>query len=106
MSPAPLENFVDAEARVHTPLTLSDTWTCPAESYWPAQPTSRSPAATGLASWNVALATFEPVPKVPPCTHFALGGGPAGVVTASGDDWAEWLPAASKASTVEEQLGE
>src|ERR1017187_7631954 len=100
MSPPPLENVVDAVLRVQAPLTLSDTWTCPAESYWPNQPASRSPALTGFARWIVTLTTLLPVPTEPPWTHRAPGGGPAGVVTWTGDDWAEWLPALSKASTV------
>jgi hypothetical protein len=88
MSPPPLEKVVDAVLRAHTPLTLSDTWTCPAESYWLTQPTSRAPALTGAVSWNVALVTLA-VLKVPPCIQCGLGGAGDGVVTGSGDDWAE-----------------
>jgi hypothetical protein len=60
-----------------------------------------SPALTGLVKVIVTLVTWLPVETAPPCTHFALGGGATGVVTCSpGEDWAEWLPAVSKASTV------
>ena len=36
------------------------------------------------------------------CTHFTFDAPAAGVVTGSAVDWAEWLPAVSKASTVYE----
>ena len=79
---------------------LSDTWTCPDELYWPNQPTRRSPALTAPVSLMVTLVTWVPVDTVPPWTHFTLDVPPAGVVTGRAVDWAEWLPAVSKASTV------
>jgi hypothetical protein len=45
-----LPNCSLAEARVHAPLTLSDTCTSPEAAYWANQPTSRSPAFTGWLS--------------------------------------------------------
>src|ERR1700730_8262533 len=99
MSPPPWENVVDAPARVQPPLTLSDTWTCPVESYWANHPTSRSPACTMPPNGIVALLTRPGVEIAPDCTAVIA---PAdGVVACTGgDDWAEWLPAPSKASTV------
>jgi hypothetical protein len=61
MSPLPLENVVDALARVHVPLTVSETSTWPAESYWPNQPASRWPAWTGPDSVIVVVVTRVPV---------------------------------------------
>ena len=81
--------MVEALLRVQAPLTLSDTGTCPDELYWPNQPTSRSPAPTGLVSVIVMLVTWLPVDTAPPCTQCALGGGAAGVVTWSAEDCAE-----------------
>src|SRR6266702_3516930 len=89
---------VDAPARVRVPLMLSDTWTCPVESYWATQPTSRSPACTTPPSGIVALVTRPGVESAPDCTAVIAPAG--GVVAGTGDDWAEWLPAPSKASTV------
>src|ERR1700722_2007081 len=100
MSPPPLPYVVET-LRVQAPLTLSDTVTWRDVCYWPSQPTSRSPAVTGLVSVIVRLLAWPPLEFTPPWSHFALGGGAPGVVTCSaGEDWAEWLPAVSKASTV------
>src|SRR5450631_3645304 len=98
-SPAPLEKVVDAGPRVQAPLTLSETWTWPVESYWPNQPASRSPAATGRVKVMVTLATLPPVLTEPPCIQCGLGGGGAGVVTGSAVEAVEWFPAVSTAST-------
>src|ERR1700722_8372035 len=97
MSP-PAPNVVEAVPRVHAPLTLSETFTCPAELYSPNQPTSRSPACTGADRVIVVLVTFEAVDTAPPCTAPVAPG--AGVVAGTaGDDCAEWL-LPLKASTV------
>src|SRR5450631_2935478 len=96
-SPAPLEKVVDAGPRVQAPLTLSETWTWPVESYWPNQPASRSPAATGRDSVIATLATRVAVVTAPlwsACTPFG-----AGVLTARDVEAAEWLPLPSNAST-------
>src|SRR5215472_13166937 len=55
-------------ARAQAPLTLSDTCTVPATAYWANQPTSRSPAATGLVSDTVVEVSF-PVLNAVPCTN-------------------------------------
>src|ERR1035441_4822617 len=58
MSPVSLWNVSESGARVHAPLTLSDTVTSPATLNWANQPTSRSPACTGrdrVKVWDVAL---------------------------------------------------
>src|SRR5579875_926216 len=97
MSPLPPPKVVDAVDRVHAPFTLSETFTCPDELYWPNQPTSRSPACTGADRVIVVLVTCEAVDAAPPCTAAVPPG--AGVVAWTGDDCAEWLPPL-KASTV------
>ena len=61
---------------------------------------------TAPVSLIVTLVTWLPVDTVPPCTHFTLDAAAAGVVTGSAVDWAEWLPAVSKASTVYEYVVE
>src|SRR5690242_339473 len=99
MSPPPLENVVAAPARVQGPLTLSDTWTCPVESYWANHPTIRSPARTAWPSGMVTLLTREPVETEPACTE-VIDPGAVVVACTGGDDWGEWLPAPSTASTV------
>ena len=69
-----LPKVVDALARVHVPLTLSETWTWPLELYWPNYPTSRSPAPTALLNWRVVLVTWVPVLVDAPWTHVAFDG--------------------------------
>src|SRR5437016_1406043 len=97
MSPLPLENVVEALARVHAPLALSETFPCPGELYCPNQPTSRSPTCTGADRLIVVLVTAEAVDTPPPCTAWTPLG--AGVVACTGDDCAEWV-VPLKASTV------
>src|SRR5438309_3884950 len=99
MSPPPLLK-VSPAARFQAPLTLSDTDTVPAELYWANQPTRRSPWATGLLSVIVVEVTALPVPVAPAWTKATWPPPVAGVVTEAAADGAEWLPAASKASTV------
>ena len=68
MSPWPLLNCSDDGARVQAPLTLSDTCTLPVTAYWANQPTSRSPADTGLDIDTVVDVTFAVLNAVP-CTN-------------------------------------
>src|SRR6202035_4051466 len=97
MSPLPLPNVVEAVLRVHAPLTLSDTETCPDELYSPNQPTSRSPACTGADRVTVVLVPTVAVDTEAPWTAVTAPG--AGVVACTGEDCAEWL-LPLKASTV------
>jgi hypothetical protein len=72
---------------------LSDTCTLPATAYWANQPTSRSPAGTGLVSDTVVDVTF-PVLNAEPCTNDTNVDAPdAGVP--------ESMPASMVASTTE-----
>src|SRR6266699_4827018 len=80
MSPLVPLNCSLPAARVHAPLTLSDTWTLPATAYWANQPTSRSPAFTGLLSFT---ATEEGEPfwlNAAPCTNDAPADAPDAAV--------------------------
>src|SRR5437870_13731446 len=99
MSPPPLPK-VSPAARFQAPLTLSDTETVPLALYWANQPTSRSPWATGLVRVIVVEVTALPVTAAPAWTKAAWPPLAVGVVTEAAVDGAEWLPAASKASTV------
>src|SRR6185437_12553420 len=99
MSPPPLEKVVDV-LRVHAPLTLSETRTCPVESNCPNQPTSRSPAFTAPVSGIVVCVVVVAVVIAPLCTAWIPDG--LGVVTDIGADGVEWLPLPSNASTAYE----
>src|SRR5262252_7112362 len=100
MSPAPLVNCSDTDL-VHAPLMSSETLTCPATSYWANQPTRRSPAATACGRTSVVDASCVPGEPAAPWTNC---GERPGVVTGTPDDWAEWFPAASNASTAYEYV--
>src|SRR2546427_446585 len=67
MSPLPFWNVSDAE-RVHAPFTLSETCTWPVASNWPNQPTSRSPAPTGLDKVSWSELALDPGEAAIPCT--------------------------------------
>src|SRR5690349_16098386 len=99
MSPVSFWNAVAPGARVHAPLTSSETWTCPVELYSANQPTSRSPAFTApervVAVEVTRVAPENAAPWINVGDVLA-----AGVVTLSGADCGEWLPAPSNASTV------
>src|SRR5450631_4111710 len=68
MSPFPLLKVSEAE-RVHDPFTLSETCTCPDAANWPNQPTSRSPAFTGLDRVSVSEVGCDPGESAIPCTN-------------------------------------
>ena len=67
ISPPSFWNASDVGARVHAPLTLSDTCTWPEAPYWENQPTSRSPAFTGWVSETVVDVSGEVANQLP-CT--------------------------------------
>jgi hypothetical protein len=85
MSPVPLLK-VSETARVHVPLTLSETCTWPAALYSPNQPTSRSPAFTGWDRVSVSELARDPGEVAIPWTKV---GDLAGVVTWTGLDWGD-----------------
>src|SRR5262245_37568206 len=72
MSPPSFSKCSDPGARVHAPLTLSDTWTCPGTSYCENHPTSRSPPAPGRVSVRVLVRTRAPVAKAAPGTKVGV----------------------------------
>ena len=65
------------------------------ESYCPNQPVRRSPGPTGFEKLTVVDVTRPPVAADPAWTNPVPP-----IATVAGADWAEWLPAASYASTV------
>src|SRR6516164_3826317 len=97
MSPVSFWKATAAGARIQGPLTLSETCTWPAALYWANHPTSRLPWATGPDRVRVVDATLVLVVPEVPCTK---AGEAPGAVTWRPAEGAEWLPAASKASTV------
>ncbi len=91
-------------ARVHVPLTLSDTRTFPDEPYWANQPTKRSPARTGRLSETGTDVDLSLWLNAAPCTNVtAVAAAPREMTTAA--DAASPASTASTASTVKILLG-
>src|SRR5580704_3433705 len=76
MSPVSLWKVNESGARVHAPLTLSDTLTRPGTLNCANQPTSRSPAWTLRERVRVALVDWVPDENAAPCWNVVVLGPP------------------------------